>query len=222
MAVVTAAFAPLAGKRILDVGCGTGALARSLSKEGALVVGVDPNEGALAAARRSVPAGTFLSGEAQALPLEENSFDGVVLLNSLHHVPEREMRPALLEAARVAKPGCPIVVVEPLAEGSFFSVLSLVEDETEVRAAAQEAVAQAMEDGAFEGLRRVDYPRREQFADVGEFLSRIVAVDPARAPVVEERREEIAASFRLHARTDPRGRSVLEQPMRAHVLVAKA
>lgn len=221
MTVIMSALDPLAGKRILDVGCGVGVLASSLSSRGARVVGLDPNEQALAVARESVPAGMFLSGGAQVLPFADHSFDGVIFLNSLHHVPEREMRPALLEAARVAKPGHRIVVIEPLAEGSFFSVLSLVEDETEVRSAAQDAVREALDDGTFELLDLIDYPRRERFADVDQFLTRILAADPARAPIVEERRQEITDAFRCYAQATSHGLSVLEQPIRTHVLTAK-
>lgn len=221
MAVISAVLDPLAGKRILDVGCGTGVLARSLSARGARVTGVDPNEEALAVARQAVPTAAFYPVGAQKLPFANHSFDGAVFLNSLHHVPEPGMHEALREAARVAGPGRPIVVIEPLAEGTFFSVLRLVEDETDVRAAAQRVIDEAVSDETFERLALIDYPRSEHFADVDEFLARIVAVDPARAPVVEERRREIVAAFRRFARTE-HGRSILEQPIRAHVLTARA
>ncbi len=201
MAVITAAVDPLAGKRVLDAGCGTGVLARSLSDWGARVVGVDPNEEALAVARQAVPTGTFHSVGAQALPFADYSFDGAVFLNSLHHVPKPDMHPALREAARVVKLRRPIVLIEPLAEGSFFSVLRLIEDETDVRAAAQKVIGEALDGGTFELLERIDYLRCEHFADVDQFLARIAAVEPARAPVVEERRHEIVAAFRCSTRT---------------------
>ena len=222
MSVVAAAFEPVAGKRVLDVGCGAGALARSLSSRGVCVVGVDPNDEVLAAARRAVPTGTFHRADAQALPFADRSFDGVVFLNSLHHVPKSDIRRALREAARVVKAAGPLVVVEPLAVGSFFSVLRLVEDETEVRAAAQKVVEEEIGSGAFEQLDRIDYLRREHFADLDRFLARVVAADPARGTIVEERRLEIVAAFRRCARAIEDGRFVLEQPMRAHVLTASA
>ena len=222
MSVVAAAFEPIAEKRILDVGCGTGALARSLSSRGACVVGVDPNDEALADARRAVPTGTFHRAGAQALPFADRSFDGAVFLNSLHHVPKSDTRRALREAARLVKAAGRIVVVEPLAAGSFFSVLRLVEDETEVRAAAQKVIEKEIGGGAFEQLDRIDYLRREHFADPDRFLARVVAADPARGTIVEERRPEIVAAFRRCARATEDGRFVLEQPMRAHVLMARA
>ena len=215
------AFEPLSGKRLLDIGCGAGTLARLLADRGARVSGVDPNVEALALAREAVPKGAFHVAGAESLPFPDGSFDGAVFLNSFHHVPEPAMRRALEEAARVVEPARPVVVVEPLAEGSFFSALRPVEDETKVRAAAQEALHRAVKDRAFEQQRRVDYLRRELFEDLEQFLARVVAVDPARAPVVAENRPEIEAAFRRHARVAADGRMVLEQPMRAHVL-AKA
>ena len=119
-------------------------------------------------------------------------------------------------------PAGPIVIIEPLAEGSFFSALRPVEDETDVRIAAQEHVRRALESGMFEQLSRNEYLRREHFAGLDQFLTRIVAVEPARAKVVAERRSEIEAAFRRHARTATDGRMTLEQPMLVHVLTARA
>ncbi len=220
--IIAAAFAPLAGKRLLDIGCGAGVLARSLSDRGAHVAGVDPNAQALALARETVPTGTFHAAGAETLPFADDSFDGAIFLNSLHHVPEPAMHAALGEAARVVGPAGPIVVVEPLPAGSFFLALRPVEDETDVRTAAQQTLRRAIEGGAFKQLRRVDYLRRALFEDLDQFVGHVVAVDPARAAVVAERRSKVEAAFRRHARVSADGCVVLEQPMRAHVLTAKA
>lgn len=222
MSIILATFEPLAGKRVLDIGCGAGILARSLSDRGAHVAGVDPNAEALELAREAVPTATFRQAAAEALPFAEDSFDGAIFLNSLHHVPEPAMHRALEEAARVVKPARPIVVIEPLAEGSFFSALRPVEDETEVRTAAQEVLRQALESGTFEQLRRIDYLRREHFENLDQFLVRIVAAEPARAAVISERRPEVGAAFQRCSRVTADGRMTLDQPMRAHVLTASA
>ena len=221
MSVIGEAFAPLAGRRLLDIGCGSGALARSLSERGARVAGIDPNPKAPETAREAVPEGTFQAARAEALPFADASFDGAIFLNSLHHVPQPAMHRALREAACVVGPAGPIVVVEPLAEGSLFLALRPVEDETEVRNAAQEVIRQALEDEKFEQLRRADYLRRERFEGIEEFLAHVVAVDPARAATVEERRAEVLAAFGRHARVDEDGGMTLEQPMRALVLRTK-
>ena len=221
MSVVEAALSPLTGKHVLDIGCGNGVLARPLSDRGARVVGVDPNGDALALARQAAPGGTFYQAGAEAMPFADSSFDGAIFLNSLHHVPKLAMHQALREAARVTKPAGPIVVIEPLATGSFFSVLRTVEDESAVRAAAQEVIAEAIESGSLEQLDRSDYLRREHFADLDEFLARVVAAEPARAAAVEERRSEVEAAFRRYGRTAADGRIVLEQPIRARALAVR-
>ncbi len=68
-APVTAAIleqaAPVAGRRLLDVGCGTGTLLAKSAAAGAEVVGVDISEGMAAAARRRVPEATVLIADAQ-------------------------------------------------------------------------------------------------------------------------------------------------------------
>ncbi len=222
MSIIVATFTPLAGKQILDIGCGAGALARSLSSQGARVAGIDPNSEALEAARQAVPMGTFRAASAEALPFADHSFDGTVFLNSLHHVPKPAMPRALQEAARVIKPAARIVIIEPLAEGSFFCALRPVEDETDVRIAAQEILNWAVESETFEQLGRTDYLRPEHFSNLEQFLARVIAVDPARAAAVEERRPEIEAAFKRHAQVAADGRMILEQPMRAHVLTARA
>jgi ubiquinone/menaquinone biosynthesis C-methylase UbiE len=220
--IIVAALAPLAEKRLLDIGCGAGVLARSLSDRGAEVSGVDPNAEALALAREAVPTGAFHVAGAETLPFADDSFDGAIFLNSLHHVPESDMQRALREAARVVGPAGPIVVVEPLAAGSFFFALRPVEDETDVRTAAQETLRRSLESGALEQLRRVDYLRRELFEDLDQFLAHVVAVDPTRAASVAQTRPEVEAAFRRHAKTTEDGGLTLEQPMRAYVLRAKA
>src|SRR5262245_46482610 len=69
------------GQRVLDVACGTGALTREVAarvgSDGS-VVGLDPNEGMLAVARRKAPALEWRQGPAEALPFASATFDTVV------------------------------------------------------------------------------------------------------------------------------------------------
>ncbi|WP_336490462.1 class I SAM-dependent methyltransferase [Methylobacterium nigriterrae] len=218
LSLILDVFGPLGGRRLLDVGCGPGALARALAARGAEVTGIDPNPDAIAAAAASVPTGRFATAAAGALPFPDAGFDGAVFLNSLHHIPDPHA--ALREAARVVRPDHPIVVVEPLADGTFFSALRPVEDETAVRLEAQEAVRAAVGSGAFASRRDVTFARSETFESVDAFLARVVAVDPARADAIRLRRPEIEAAFEAAAERDAAGLFLLVQPLRAQVLVA--
>ena len=85
--VILAALGPLDGARILELGCGHGALAKALALAGAKVVGVDPEPAALKAARRAVPAALFVQAGAEALPVRDAAFEGAVFQNALHHIP---------------------------------------------------------------------------------------------------------------------------------------
>ena len=209
-------FAPIAGRRIVDIGCGPGILAKTLAAEGAEVTGIDPGEPAIRSAASRVPAARFEQASAEALPFPDARFDGAVFLNALHHVPNP--RRALEEAARVVGPGRPIVVVEPLAEGSFFAALKLIEDETVIRAAAQAAIAEVVASGAFACRRDVTFERHETFPDLPAFLARVTAVEPARAAVIRADEAGIAAAFEAAATRGAAGYG-LTQPLRAHVLV---
>lgn len=216
LTLIRETFAPLSRKRILDIGCGGGTLAKRLSEDGAAVTGIDPGDAALAQARAAVPEARFEAASGEALPFPDASFDGAVLLNALHHVPDPAA--ALVEAARVLVPGGSLVVVEPLAVGSFFDALQPIEDETAVRAAAQDAIAAALSGGTFACRRDVTVERRESFASLDAFLTRVCAVDPARAATVEARRPVVEAAFEAAAEREADGRYGLVQPLRIQVL----
>src|ERR1700712_1979377 len=68
---------PTPGERFLDIATGTGWTARSLAAHGAVVTGIDIGEGVIEAAKRLGPGINFQVGDAEALPFEDGSFDGV-------------------------------------------------------------------------------------------------------------------------------------------------
>jgi ubiquinone/menaquinone biosynthesis C-methylase UbiE len=80
------------GDRVLDVGCGTGVLARAaadrVGAEGR-VTGLDINEGMLAVARRIRPRNDWRLGDATKLPLVDDSYDVVMSQFSLMYFPDR-------------------------------------------------------------------------------------------------------------------------------------
>ncbi len=114
---------PVAGQRLLDVGCGDGALASELARRGAIVTALDADPAMVAAARqRSEIEDTLLhvvEGQAQRLPFADAAFDRVVAVTTLCFV--RDAKQAVVEMARVLKPGGRLVVGE-LGRWSFWAV----------------------------------------------------------------------------------------------------
>ena len=99
--------------RLLDVGCGTGALLHRLSRShpAGLLSGVDPVPEMLAVARRRLPAEVELrEGWAERLPFANERFDVVLSCNMFHYV--RQPAAALREMSRVLSPGGRLVITD--------------------------------------------------------------------------------------------------------------
>ena len=98
----------LAGKRLLDVGCGGGILAESMAARGALVTGIDLGEQALSVARlhllESRQRVDYRLVSAEVLAQEApGSFDAVTCMEMLEHVPDPA---SVVHACKtLAKPG---------------------------------------------------------------------------------------------------------------------
>lgn len=94
-------------KAVLDLGCAGGFMAEALEDRGARVTGIDPAEGAIAAARahaeqagRSI---TYDVGVGEALPYDDAGFDAIVCVDVLEHVSDLTL--VLAEVTRVLRPG---------------------------------------------------------------------------------------------------------------------
>lgn len=92
---------PLGGRRVLDVGAGTGAVSRAVTRAGGRCVAVDASVGALAHDRAQRP--PAVAADARHLPFPGACFDAVTAGCVLSHVPDP--RAVLAEARRVLRSG---------------------------------------------------------------------------------------------------------------------
>jgi SAM-dependent methyltransferase len=90
-------------RRVLDIGCGEGQVARCIASVGAQVVGFDPTPSQIAVARDRAGGPAYGRARAEALPCRNAAFDAVVLCLAIEHVDGFET--ALREVSRVLEPG---------------------------------------------------------------------------------------------------------------------
>ena len=95
------------GDRVLEVGCGQGHLTKRLAERGVDVVGIDANPSAPEVAETD----RVVCMVAEDLDFEDSSFDSVVAVHSIEHIPPLEE--ALAEIARVLKPGGSALFIYP-------------------------------------------------------------------------------------------------------------
>jgi ubiquinone/menaquinone biosynthesis C-methylase UbiE len=94
------------GGTVLDVGCGSGVpVARTLTEAGHQVLGVDISEVQIQRARERVPDAEYVHADITALDFSAGSFDAVVCLYSLIHIPVAEQPELLRRIAAWLRPG---------------------------------------------------------------------------------------------------------------------
>lgn len=171
---------PVQGSRVVELGCGKAAFARSLLQRGiaasvdAFEVDAIQHEANLAAP--PVAGLRFGMAGAEAIPLPDRSRDVVVMLKSLHHVPMDLLDRALGEIARVLAQGGWLYVSEPVYAGDFNEIVKLFHDEGGVRAAAYAALRRAADAGVLRWEREIVFDTPLHFRDFDDFVNRIVRV----------------------------------------------
>ncbi|HNV72508.1 MAG TPA: class I SAM-dependent methyltransferase [Candidatus Ozemobacteraceae bacterium] len=106
-------FADARGKRILDLGCGTGRHSFALARQGAHVIGLDFSDGMLRLAREKSAPGAlppqFVSGDLhEPLPFHHRQFDAIGCFLVIEHI--RDRVGLFREMRRVCRPGGTIIL----------------------------------------------------------------------------------------------------------------
>ena len=210
--------APLDQARVIELGCGAAQLARGLVARfpGAQVTGLEVDE-RQHAKNLAAPAERlqFVAGGAQAIPFADASFDLVLMLKSLHHVPLPLLDTALAEAARVLKPAGLLYVSEPVFAGDFNEVVRLFNDEQVVRAEAQAALRRAESLPQWQAAGEIPFETPRRFADFDDFASKTIEVTFAERRLDAATMAEVRKRFEPHLSADG---ALFMQPMRVNLL----
>ena len=142
----------------------------------------------------------FLAASAEAVPFARQSFDGALMLKSLHHVPLPEMDRALREVARVLKPGAYFYVSEPVYDGALNDIVRLYNDEGTVRAAAQSALQRALvnPEGLWTELAQRHFEMPMQYRDFAQFEQRMMHPTFADHQIDAALRARVAQAYAPH------------------------
>jgi len=100
------------GAKVLDVGCGTGALLYKMADAGTISgFGIDMSEYMIEEAKRKCPEMDIRISRCEETPFEDNTFDVVTTCLAYHHFSDRAG--FAREAARILKPGGRLYIVDP-------------------------------------------------------------------------------------------------------------
>ncbi|MEV5835949.1 class I SAM-dependent methyltransferase [Nocardia sp. NPDC052112] len=100
---------PTPGTRVLDVGCGAGAFAGELARHVEHVDAIDRSAVMIDLAKQTVPQNVrCILGDVLEQPLPDETYDAIVSMSTLHHMPLDEVLPVL---ARAVRPGGVIAAV---------------------------------------------------------------------------------------------------------------
>jgi SAM-dependent methyltransferase len=222
------------GNRVLDVGCGTGVLAREALRrvgQAGQVVGLDLNEGMLAVAARAEPKIEWRHGDAASLPFEDASFDVVVSQFALMYFLDRVV--SLSQMWRTLAPGgrLAVAVWAPIDQARGYQILV----ETAARQCGGEAagvlaapfvlgdqakLAKLFVDTGISGANVTLHEGSIRFPSVKEFIRIEVKGSPLADMLSDDVMETLAAESE-HALAEfvvPSGEIIM--PMHAHIVTA--
>ena len=169
-----------AGGAVLDVGCGTGIVASELSRGGThrITIGLDASHDMLTIAakrmKRTASHAYIVRGEGEALPFRDNSFEYVVSLLVLHHLPPDVKDAALAEMLRVLRPSGRLYVADFGVPASLIGRLLVAALRRHAHAAEQ------FTDGVTPLLARAGFVDVQNMATQAGVIHHLLAAKPPR------------------------------------------
>jgi ubiquinone/menaquinone biosynthesis C-methylase UbiE len=222
------------GDRVLDVGCGTGVLAREALRrvgEQGQVAGLDLNEGMLSIGARTEPRISWRQGDAASLPFEDASFDAAVSQFALMYFPDRVA--SLREMWRTLAPGGRLAVAAwaSIEHAPGFQILRDValrqcgREAADVLAAPfvigdQAELAQLFADGGITGAKIALHEGSIRFPAVQEFVRIQVKGSPLAGMLSDDATQSLATGSEPALAKFVVSSGELVMPIDAHIVTA--
>lgn len=97
-------------KKVLDVGCWSGQYTKLALKDVKEIIGINPEKGPIDYAKKHIKGATFLVGSVLELPFKDSTFDTVIYMDVLEHIPKGTEIQSLKEINRVLKPDGTVIM----------------------------------------------------------------------------------------------------------------
>ncbi len=199
-------YLPVQDKLLLELGCGRAWMTRQLAERFGprqiIATEVDIIQHEKNLLIDDLPNVTFCAGGAEAIDLDDNSVDIVIMLKSLHHVPVPLMGQGLSEIARVLRPGGLAYISEPVYAGDFNEIMRLFNDEKAVREAAFEALQNSVSKGELLLIKQIFFNAPGSYRDFTEFDERMLQVTHTEHQIDEALYRRIRNAFNRHMGED--------------------
>jgi len=109
--------------KILDIGCGSGALLTLLPKNQKLIIGLDISKNQIRFAKKLLGNNFFIVGKAQNLPFKKGSFDYIFLIEVLEHIDPKEGTNILKNIKELLNDGGKLILTTP----NYLSLWPIIE-----------------------------------------------------------------------------------------------
>jgi len=187
------------GRRVADVGAGTGKLTRELVRSGAEVVAVEPVPGMRDVLERAVPGVEVLDGTAETLPMGDESIDAITVAQAFHWF---DIPRTLTEFHRVLCPGGRFAVIwnRRVREQPLHQAINAIiephrgDSPSHLTSRWREQVAA---EGRFAAAGQIELPFEQQFDEDG-LVDRVGSISFV-AALPDEERERVLERVRALA-----------------------
>ncbi|MCU7929558.1 MAG: class I SAM-dependent methyltransferase [Candidatus Thiodiazotropha sp. (ex Codakia rugifera)] len=192
---------PIRESRILELGCGSAWITRQLAESHPdcrfIATEVDriQHQKNLDAPVANI---SFRLEGAQSISEPDQSIDIVLMLKSLHHVPEETMPTVMSEIVRVLKQGGMAYFSEPVYSGKFNALMSLIHDEKVVRECAFKAIQSLLGTGEMSLLGQFFLNVPGCYESWEAFESRFLHVTHTQLQIDKVRYQRIKQAFMAH------------------------